>query len=330
MQLAEAAGDPAALATAKLALHDALWQPGTARARLPVVDEMLAAAIDADDAELVALAHQLRASGADRTRRSRRPGGTAALRHPGRNASGTPAAGGAALTRQATFAQIAGPWTRGGPRPSRHCELGRAIGEPDAEGCFDTLRGSLVALGGGSRRTCWAGRTPCGRCSRCSRAWPPPPAENLDAAREALGDFSVLDVIVWTGLEALAVAAVVFAAVGSPEQRRWAYERLLPFAGTHVVVGGCAAYHAAVDHHLGVLAAALGDRRTPGLTSRGADDASPARGRGLGAAVQRALTGCSLGQLPDNEFRSTTDNGWCASPARSSTCRTPRACMTWP
>ena len=66
----------------------------------------------------------------------------------------------------------------------------------------------------------------------------------------------------------LAVAAVVFAAVGSPEQCRWTYQRLLPFAGTHVVVGGCAAYHAAADHHLGALAAALGDRTNAGLTSR--------------------------------------------------------------
>ena len=57
----------------------------------------------------------------------------------------------------------------------------------------------------------------------------------------------------WTGLEALAAAAVVFAAAGSDAQRTWVYERLRPYAGSHVVVGGCASYHAAVDHHLGVL-----------------------------------------------------------------------------
>ena len=57
----------------------------------------------------------------------------------------------------------------------------------------------------------------------------------------------------------LAVAAVVFAAAGSDAQRRWVYEQLRPHAGTHVVVGGCASYHAAVDHHLGALAASLGD-----------------------------------------------------------------------
>ena len=63
----------------------------------------------------------------------------------------------------------------------------------------------------------------------------------------------------WTGLEALAAAAVVFAVAGSDAQRAWAYEQLRPYAGTHVVVGGCASYHAAVDHHLGALAASLGD-----------------------------------------------------------------------
>jgi hypothetical protein len=51
----------------------------------------------------------------------------------------------------------------------------------------------------------------------------------------------------------------VFAVAGSDAQRAWAYEQLRPYAGTHVVVGGCASYHAAVDHHLGALAASLGD-----------------------------------------------------------------------
>jgi hypothetical protein len=74
-----------------------------------------------------------------------------------------------------------------------------------------------------------------------------------------LGDFSVLDIAEATGTEGLAAAAVVFAAAGSTAQRSWTYERLLPLAGTHVLVAGCASYHAAVDHHLGALAASLGD-----------------------------------------------------------------------
>jgi hypothetical protein len=48
------------------------------------------------------------------------------------------------------------------------------------------------------------------------------------------------------------------------------YERLRPYAGTHVVVGGCASYHAAVDHHLGALAASLGDTVAAGAHFRAA------------------------------------------------------------
>jgi hypothetical protein len=91
------------------------------------------------------------------------------------------------------------------------------------------------------------------------RAWPHAARGEAAAAAAALGDFSVLDITLWTGVEALAAAAVVFAVAGSDAQRNWVYQRLLPYAGTHVVVGGCASYHAAVDHHLGALAGSLGD-----------------------------------------------------------------------
>jgi hypothetical protein len=91
------------------------------------------------------------------------------------------------------------------------------------------------------------------------RAWPFAARGEAAAAASVLGDFSVLDITIWTGLEALAAAAVVFAVAGSDAQRSWVYERLRRYAGTHVVVGGCASYHAAVDHHLGALAASLGD-----------------------------------------------------------------------
>jgi hypothetical protein len=91
------------------------------------------------------------------------------------------------------------------------------------------------------------------------RAWPFAARGEVAAAASVLGDFSVLDITMWTGVEALAAAAVVFAVAGSDAQRNWVYERLRPYAGTHVVVGGCASYHAAVDHHLGALAASLGD-----------------------------------------------------------------------
>ena len=124
--------------------------------------------------------------------------------------------------------------------------------------------------------------------------------------RPRLGDFSVLDVADSTSLEGLAVAAVVFAAVGSAAQRSWAYERLRPYAGTHVVVGGCAAYHAAVDHHLGALAASLGDTAGAETHFR----AALAMHERLGAAGWARLSRQALADLAAtparmNEFRRT-------------------------
>ena len=310
VQLAAEAGDPTALANAKLALHDALWQPGTARARLPVINEMHAAAIDADDLELVALAHQLRAAALIELGDA--AGRDELLRFVTlANALGHARGRWAALTRQACFAQIAGRVEDAAALAGQALELGRAIGEPDAEGCFDTLRGSLVALGGEEPAHLLGRADPLWPLFPLLRAWAPAVQDNLDAARAALGDFSVLDVLGWTGLEGLAVAAVVFAAVGSPDQRRWTYQRLLPFAGTHVVVGGCAAYHAAVDHHLGALAAALGDR-TAALAHF---ESALTMHRRLGAAGWERLSQRALDRLlasaplPDNEFR-LDDGHW--------------------
>jgi hypothetical protein len=138
------------------------------------------------------------------------------------------------------------------------------------------------------------------------RAWPYAARGEAAAAAAALGDFSVLDITLWTGVEALAAAAVVFAAAGSDAQRTWVYERLRPYAGSHVVVGGCASYHAAVDHHLGALAASLGDTAAAGAHFR----AALAMHERLGAAgwarlSEQALAGLEApaARQPPNELR---------------------------
>ena len=125
------------------------------------------------------------------------------------------------------------------------------------------------------------------------KAWPFAARGEAAAAAAALGDFSVLDITMWTGLEALAAAAVVFAAAGSDAQRTWVYERLRPYAGSHVVVGGCASYHAAVDHHLGALAASLGDTAAAGAHFR----AALAMHERLGAAGWARLSEQALARL---------------------------------
>ncbi len=256
-QLAAAADDPSALATAKLAVHDAMWIPGTAAARLPVIAEMLDAAQASGDDDLVAQARLLRAAA---LLELGDPAGRDELLSYITLAGSLGHARGrwSALTRQATFAQLAGRAEESARLGEQALELGLAIGEPDATGCFFTSRLSLVALGVPEPPVGMDASDPLWPMFPVLRAWPPAARGDAAAAAAALGDFSVLDITMWTGLEALAAAAVVFAVAGSDAQRSWVYERLRPYAGTHVVVGGCASYHAAVDHHLGALAASLG------------------------------------------------------------------------
>ena len=234
-----------------------MWVPGSAPRRLPVIAEMLGAATSSGDADLIAEAHLLRAAAllelgdpAGRDELATYISLAEALGHA-RGRWG-------ALTRRATLAQIAGraqeaaDW-RAGPRTRpRH----RCARRP---GLFLHLRWSLVALGVPGPQIELTTDDPLWPMFPIFRAWPPAARKDRAATTAALGDFSVLDIAESTGTEGLAAAAVVFAVAGSTAQRSWVYERLLPLAGTHVLVTGCASYHAAVDHHLGALAAALGE-----------------------------------------------------------------------
>jgi hypothetical protein len=235
-----------------------MWVPGTAARRLPVIAGMLDAARASGDDDLAAEAHLLRAAA---LLELGDPEGRDALLSYITLAGNLGHARGrwAALTRQATFAQLAGRAEESARLGEQALELGLAIGEPDAVGCFCTSRSALAAFGVDGPSIEMDAADPLWPMFPLFRAWPFAARGEAAAAAAALGDFSVLDITMWTGLESLAAAAVVFAAAGSDAQRRWVYERLRPYAGTHVVVGGCASYHAAIDHHLGALAAALGD-----------------------------------------------------------------------
>ena len=211
-----------------------------------------------------------------------------------------------ALTRQATFAQLAGRAEEAARLGEQALELGLAIGEPDAMGCFYTARWSLVALGVREPAGAFDAADPLWPMFPVLKAWPLAARGEAAKAAAALGDFSVLDIPVWTGLEAHAAAAVVFVVAGSAAQRTWAYEKLRPYAGTHVVIGGCASYHAAVDHHLGALAASLGDTATAEAHFRTA----LAMHERLGAAGWVRLSEQALAKLnatpaspPPNELR---------------------------
>ena len=258
VDLATAAGDTHAVAVAKLALQDSMWRPGTAVERLPVIGEMLAAATSSGDADLVAEAHLLRAAALIELGD---PAGRGELSTYISLAEGLGHARGrwCALTRRATLAQLVGRADEAAQLGEEALQLGRAIGEPDAVACFCTSRWSLVALGIPAPELELDAFDPLWPMFPIFKAWPHAARGDVAATRTALGDFSVLDIAESTGTEALAAAAVVFAVAGSDAQRSWTYERLRRVAGTHVLVAGCASYHAAVDHHLGALAASLGN-----------------------------------------------------------------------
>lgn len=311
VELAAAANDAHALATAKLAMQDVLWVPGSAVERLPVIAEMLEAAQAADDDDLVAEAHVLRAAA---LLELGDPAGRAELQDYIALSMRLGHARGrwGALTRRATYAQLVGRVGEAARLGEQGLELGLAIGEPDAIGCFSTHRWAMVALGvpepSGQLES--NPDDPLWPMFPLFRAWGPAARGQAAAAAAALGDFSVLSITPWTGLEALAVAAVVFAVAGSDAQRQWTYERLLPHAGTHVVVGGCASYHAAVDHHLGSLAVARGDIAAGEAHFR----AALAMHERLGAAGWARLSAQALADLEPrrrpaetNEFRLSGD-----------------------
>ena len=257
--LARASGDAAALGHALLAQHDVVWAPGTAGVRLPVLAEMAAAAHRGHDRDLAAEATMLRAAALIE---QGDPAGMVELQRYTRLAERLGHARGrwGSLSRRATLAQLTGRVEEGVAFANEALELGRAIGLPDAMGCFATLRGSLAALGAPVLPLIELMPTadPLWPVYPLLRAWGQVQEGDLDAAAATMRGFSVQTVPEKHDLEFVAITATVFAAVGSAAQRQWTYRTFARYAGLHALVGGCAAYHGAVDHHLGVLAAASG------------------------------------------------------------------------
>ena len=213
-----------------------------------------------------------------------------------------------ALTRRATFAQLAGRAEEAARLGEQALELGLAIGEPDAVGCFCTSRG---------------------RWSPSACASRPP---SMDIARPAVADVP--------DLRGLATRrprrrrrqrprrSATSACSTSPSGPAWKASPsrpsssrspaptpngagptsgCLPHAGTHVIVGGCASYHAAVDHHLGALAASLGDTAAAEAHFR----AALAMHERLGAAGWARLSEQALAGLrPRRRARRRTSSGW--------------------
>ena len=262
VRAARSAGEPAALAAALLAQHDAAWRPGAGWQRLEILDQMHGAAAAAGDRDQVARAHQLRAAALIELGD---PRGRIELETYAELAEQLGHARGRweAMTRRATLAAILGRFGEADRLCGQAYALGQGIGEPDAIGVYGTLRTSLLLL---------AGRTtslpdPALEASAPLRLAVPLlrtasllACADQDAAGEELTGFAVDQIPSTFDLELLAIAAAVIAPVGSDAQRGQLLERLRPYAGLHAIVGGCASYWGAVDQHLGALAVALGRR----------------------------------------------------------------------
>jgi len=258
LTIARRVGDPALLATALLAAHNARWRPGTAAERLPIADEMADAA--AGDPELLAQALLLRATA---LLELGDPAAPAELRAYAEASARLGHARGrhAALTRSATAELLAGDLDAAARLAGEGLTLGLAMGAPEAMPVFLTLR-TAVALAGGPPPPDGPPAIPPD-----DPAWPLRPlweaaaaagAGRVADARAALAGWRMSTLPELHDLEWVVVAAIGISAAGTERQRADCYARLAPYAGTHVVIGGCAAYYGPVDLHLGLLAGALG------------------------------------------------------------------------
>jgi hypothetical protein len=111
---------------------------------------------------------------------------------------------------------------------------------------------------------------------------------DLEAAGTALAGFDIGRLPEYRDLEFLAITASAVTVAGSAVQREHCLARLAPFAGTHVVVGGCVAYSGPVDLHLGRLAAALGRPRVAAAHLTAAAEQCDRLGAPAWAALARA------------------------------------------
>lgn len=292
--------DSDTLAFCLLALHDTRWRPGTAGRRLPVVDEMLAVGRAAGDREMVAQARLLRATALIELGE---PQGINELEAYCRMAEELGDARGryAGVSRRATLSLLAGRPDEAEELAEEAFRLGQAIGEPDAAGVYETLRWAAKRVGGTWRAWVY---------SLDSDPWPGLPLAEalvrvaqgeLDAARGLLSRLRLEDLPRLSDLEMLAFAAKAVAAAGSAGQQAHLYEMLRPFAGIHIVVGGCASYFGAVDHYLGILARALErheDARAHFLAASALHDRL---GAGAWARLSRAQAGAAAPGLTEAE-----------------------------
>jgi predicted ATPase len=267
VEVAQAAGDPATLAFALWARYDTAWEPGTARQRAEIAERMESVALAAGDLELRAQARLMR--GIARLELAE-PGAVADFDCYSRLAEDlrAPSARYLAVTRQVTVATMRGDLDEAEQLMEAASLLGEAIGEPDrvhvetvelwalrtlqdrrpeleermrsyAHPLFAAVYGARVVL-------CLTAKGAMAEAAETLAAF-----DDYDPATQPSDNVWLLEV---------ASMAEAAAAVGHRPLAGRLYEALLPFAGSAVITAGAVDFSGAVDHYLGLLAAALGRR----------------------------------------------------------------------
>jgi hypothetical protein len=262
---AERTGDRTTLAAALLARHNAGWAPENAAERLATASRIVELA-GGEDPELLAEARLLAAADLLELADPRFRTELAAFLRLAADL-GQPRLRYAALTRRAMEALLAGRTGEAERLVAEAAALGREIGEPDAD---DVEFAQLWELRGlqGSRgellersRGLFPDGSPEARYYLATAL-----LEQGDRAAAGTAAAPLLEATVppaipagRTWLTAMTFAAELAAALGAEAACRWLYDTLAPHAGGAVVIGAGIVFRGTVDHHLGVLAAALGE-----------------------------------------------------------------------
>jgi tetratricopeptide (TPR) repeat protein len=265
VETARRVGDDAALAVCLLASHDTIWLPGTADRRRAIAIEMGTVARRAGDRAFEAEACLLQATAGLEL------GDPAAIVDLDEFvrlglAVGQPRYTYLALTRGVTLATMRGRFAEAERLFAEAGTLAEAIGEPDAWNV--------------QTRQLWELRSAQGRRGEAEaqiRTLQLPQLKHLFDAMlglvlldrgERAEAVRTISSAVQTRPEQLAFSYVLMvqwaelgqaaAAAGLQEACRRYYDAMRPYSGTVTVTAAAVGFYGAVDHHLGVLAAALG------------------------------------------------------------------------
>ena len=260
--LAHELDDPAVLALALHAQHDARWLPGSARVRREIAEEMLGLAVAGGEREAEGTARLLRATAlvelGDPRGRSELAAYCALSAELGHSRDRW-----GATTRSATAALIAGDVDDAARLSADGVRYGLRIGEPDAHSVgacqawdLDRFRGRAVDAPPGSGGPPEVARWPPWRAIALAEAG------DTAAARAAMAGVDVEQswspgVPIGPDPWGIAVMAEAVALAGTTDDRRRLLDALAPLAGMHVVAGGLATYAGPADFYRGLLAAAL-------------------------------------------------------------------------